>query len=98
MKKKVLAVFDIAVSAFMDPFHVPTLEAGLRAFRHAVNNPESPLHRDPGDFELWCLGEFDPATGDFTEEKVKLGWARQFVESDIDFVDLRENLEAPVEA
>lgn len=57
------AVRDSAVDAFMRPFHVPSTGMAVRSFRDEVNNPESPMHKHPEDFELFELGTFDEESG-----------------------------------
>lgn len=65
MRLVVVAVRDSAVAAYARPFFVPTTAFAVRSFRQEVNNKESPMCVNPGDFVLFELGSFDEDTGKF---------------------------------
>lgn len=69
MVTKVFAVYDKKAEAFMAPFVYPAVGQALRAFSDTCNNPESVFFRHPADFDLYELGVFDDACGEFTCEK-----------------------------
>lgn len=78
MKLKILAVKDRALDTFLQPMFTPAAGAGIRAFMDEVNNPESPMHKHPEDYDLFELGEFDNATGTFeTFHPQQLATAKQ---------------------
>lgn len=58
----IMAAYDKKAQAFMTPFFVNNQQLGLRAFKDAVNSPESPISRNPEDFSLHRLGTFDDST------------------------------------
>lgn len=67
MKLCVVAVRDSAVDAFARPFFVPSTAAAVRSFRDEVMNPESPMHKHPGDYALFHLSVFDEESGRFED-------------------------------
>lgn len=60
---QVFSVKDDKAAAFALPFFLPRMEVALRSFRDAVKNPEHDMHRHPEDYALYCIGEYDDATG-----------------------------------
>lgn len=60
---KMVSVRDIAMNAFMNPWFTPTTATAVRAFQNETQNPESPMAKNPEDYELWELGSFDETTG-----------------------------------
>lgn len=58
-----MAAYDKKAAAHMTPFFVANTQLGLRAFSNAASNIESPVCRNPEDFSLWMLGEFDDDSG-----------------------------------
>lgn len=65
MKHFVFAIRDIAINAFDRPWTCTHELQGLKAFREAVNDPNSRLSRAPEDYELYKLGTFDDGSGLF---------------------------------
>lgn len=57
------SVWDEAAGSFNIPFYAPSVAAGERLFRNAVNNPESPWNKDPADYTLFELGTIELDTG-----------------------------------
>lgn len=58
-----LSVRDRVADSFDQPFFMPHLNVGIRAFSDAINNPESHLSKHPDDYDLYRIGTFDPLTG-----------------------------------
>lgn len=69
MKLKVVSVYDRVAEAYSQPQFGPSLGGYVRAFMDEINRNDAnnPLFAHPVDFELHQLGEFDDATGSFTE-------------------------------
>lgn len=68
MKMIIVSVYDSKVSAYMKPFFVPAVGAGIRAFSDEVNRGgDSELSKHPEDYALYRLGEFDDQVGAFQE-------------------------------
>lgn len=64
MKYKILSVRDSAADVFGQPFYSTSIGAAVRGFGDEVNNPRegNTIHKHPGDFLLFHLGEFDDNT------------------------------------
>lgn len=64
----IYAVKDIKAQLFNAPFFQSNNVTALRTFAMEVNRsePNNVLHTNPEDFELYCLGEFDNASGVIT--------------------------------
>lgn len=67
----VCAVFDRALGAFGKPMVVPARGVAVRAFGDEVNRQGSEFNMHPADYELWQLGSFDDASGEFSGTKAK---------------------------
>lgn len=68
-KMHIVAVWDRAADAFMNPFVVPSLGLAIRSFQDEINRPEGDMFKHPDDFDLYHLGLFDQDTGTFEVEK-----------------------------
>lgn len=62
----VVAIRDRAADVFGQPVFVSSIGGAIRSFGDEVNNPESQIHKHPGDFDLYELGTFDDNTAQFT--------------------------------
>lgn len=67
MRYKVLTVRDRAIDAYGQPFFASSVGGAVRSFSDEVNraDPNNQLNKHPEDFDLFLLGEFDDATGEF---------------------------------
>lgn len=67
MIRLVVAVRDSATGLFGQPFFVTARGQAVRAFTDEVNRPapDNDLNKHPEDFELYCVAEFDEASGRF---------------------------------
>lgn len=59
---------DSALGQFLNPFAAPATGMAVRSFSDEVNNPQSPLHAHPEDYELYHVGDFDPESGVITPQ------------------------------
>lgn len=66
----VVAIRDLQLNAYANPWYTPTPGAAIRAFTDETNNPQSPMHKHPEDYELVQLGTWDDNTGRFTNSEV----------------------------
>lgn len=64
--KKVFAVYDDKVGAYMAPFFLQSQGQAIRSFTDAAKDPNTDFCRHPGDFTLFELAEYDELTGKFT--------------------------------
>lgn len=63
MTRMLFTVFDSAARAYLQPFFSSTVEEAIRSFREAVNTEGHQFNKFPEDYALYCVGEFDQATG-----------------------------------
>lgn len=65
MKHYVLSVWDEAAGVFGRPMAMVSKATGVRSFTDEVNRAgaDNPMNCHPGDFKLYCLGEFDDNSG-----------------------------------
>ncbi|AXL15041.1 nonstructural protein [Microviridae sp.] len=63
MKHKMLSVFDAKASAYISPFFLPQEAMAVRTFTDCVNDPNHAFGKNPADYTLFCLGEFDDFSG-----------------------------------
>lgn len=69
MKLQVVSIRDRAIDAFGRPAFVPALGAAVRGFGDEINRAGSEMNAHPDDYDLYHLGEWDDATGEFTQLK-----------------------------
>lgn len=64
---QIVVVRDSAADVYGQPNFVTTIGGAIRGFGDEVNNPRegNSLHRHPGDFALWHLGDYNDATAAF---------------------------------
>lgn len=67
---QVIAVFDRAVAAFMQPMFIPHKGAAVRSFTDWVNDSNSEFSKHPEDYELYLLAEYDDQKGRFNMPEV----------------------------
>lgn len=60
---KVYSVLDSKAGAFAPPFFLVNDELALRSIAGARLDPNSMMSRFPGDFKVFCIGEFDDELG-----------------------------------
>lgn len=61
-----IAVFDLATETFARPFFVSHPGQAMRSFMDELKNKDSELGKHPGDYELFEVGSYDDANGQFT--------------------------------
>jgi len=76
---KVFSVYDDKAEAYMSPFYFHSRGQAIRAFSDTANDENSQLHKHSGDFTLFCIADFDDATGLIVNLKhVNLGCALEY--------------------
>lgn len=80
---KTFAVYDAKLEAYLQPFFMQTTGAALRAWDAVVNDPSTQFFKNPEDFTLFEIGEYDDQSGTLQAHPVKLsvGIALQFKKS-----------------
>jgi len=77
--KILVSLYDRATEAYAPIMTVNTRNEALRSFRQAVNDPQTPIHTNPTDYELYQLGTFNDQTGEInTDAPDLIGRAEDF--------------------
>lgn len=63
MKLKVYAVLDNKAMAFLPPFFMVNDQVALRAFNDSARNPDHSFFRNPSDYVLFYIADFDDSSG-----------------------------------
>lgn len=63
MRHQAFSVYDSAAAAYLPPFYVPRLEVAVRIFTESANDRTHQFYKYPGDYTLFCVGEFDDNSG-----------------------------------
>ncbi len=63
MKNYVFSTYDSKSEIFHTPMFLKTRAEAIRAFSDEANRPDSAIFKHPGDYTLFCLGEFDLESG-----------------------------------
>lgn len=69
MNLTIVAIHDRATDAYSTPIFVHTTGQAIRGFQDEINEPNNPMSKHPDDYDLYQLGEYDNATGAFTNLK-----------------------------
>jgi len=64
--KLLVSLYDRATEAYAPIMTVHTRNEAIRSFRQAVNDPQTPIHGNPTDYELYHVGTFNDETGEIT--------------------------------
>lgn len=67
MMMSIVSIYDHVAKVYSRPVFVQSEAAAIRSFSDQVNNaePNNELYRHAGDFDLFCLGQFDDSNGEF---------------------------------
>lgn len=78
---KMFLIYDSKAEIYHNPLFNRTSQEGIRQFQTIANDKNTTIGMYPGDFTLFEVGEFDPATGNTSlyEAKKSLGLAQDFV-------------------
>jgi len=63
MVNKLFSVHDTVAKTFIQPFCVPSVAIAIRHFTNCANDKQTDIGRNPSDFVLYELGEFDTDLG-----------------------------------
>lgn len=61
--KVLVALYDRVTEAFAPIMTCHTRGEAIRSFRQECQNRESPINKNPTDYELYVLGSYDETTG-----------------------------------
>jgi len=63
---KIFSVYDLKAQAYLPLFTAPTIAVGMRVFSDVVTQPGHIFGKYHADYMLYCVGDFDQATGRVT--------------------------------
>lgn len=63
MIHQIFSVHDVKAQAFLPPFVIHRQEMAERLFRDSVNDRSHQFGKNPADYTLFWLGEFDDSNG-----------------------------------
>lgn len=77
---KVFALYDSGISTWLPPIYLRNTGEAIRQVTDGVNNPDSKLHKYPGDYTLFEIGTWDDDKCNFDLLKAphKVGTAIEF--------------------
>lgn len=80
MKFAMIAIYDVKAHAFLTPFFQMNLQIAVRSFGDVANDPGSVVCRNPEDFILYHLGNWDDGDGQLEQfpKPLQLGMAINF--------------------
>lgn len=81
MRWVMMAVFDSKVAAFGQPFFSQNVQTGVRSFVAAAGDKSLVIGKNPNDFSLFYLGDYDDSTGEIFPRHAleNLGLASTFI-------------------
>lgn len=65
MKLRAYCIYDNKALAYHPPFFAGTDASAVRSLQDVCNDMNTTIGRHPGDFALYCVGEFDDASAYF---------------------------------
>lgn len=85
---KLFTIQDTKSERFSNPTAAPSVQSFTRDIAMTLRNPPSQpsaFHEHPGDFKLYCVGDFDESTGIIETFRVAeyLGTAAEFMPSPV---------------
>lgn len=83
MKMEVMVVYDSKARAHLLPMFVSHIEVGQRGFADAANDKTTVVGRNPSDFSLFHIGEWDDEIAEYTafETRRAMGLAATYVKA-----------------
>lgn len=82
----VFSIHDEKAAAFLPPFILPNEQMAKRVFADCINSDDHQFGKNPADYTLFRLGQFDDASGQLLLERTKhsLGNGVEFRRMDSD--------------
>lgn len=89
MKLQIFSVHDQKAGAFLQPFFSLNVGTAQRSFETAVNDPATQFSRNPGDYTLFHIGEYEQDDASLTSLQTpeNLGLALQFIKDSAPIVE-----------
>lgn len=70
--KILVVLYDRATEAHAPVMTVNTRNEAIRSFREAVNDPNTPIYKNPTDFELYQIGTYNDQLGEIVATEREL--------------------------
>jgi len=95
MVLKIFCVFDQKAKAYLPPFCMTNEAVACRVFADCVNDQGHAFGRNPKDYTLFEMGEFDDGSGTLESHQVPLvvGSGLEFVENSVSEDQLKLRLQ-----
>lgn len=68
MLVQVFSVFDVKAKSYLKPFFVPNEDVAKRAIKDVMSDELSEFARNPEDYVLYHIGEWDDQSGVITPD------------------------------
>ena len=72
MKNNIYTILDEKAKAYTTPFFLPNDAVAIRAFTNMVNDDSSDFGRNPHDFTMYKIAEFDVLEGKINTQNKEL--------------------------
>lgn len=80
MIHQMFSIHDSKAAAYLPPFIIHRNEMAIRLFSDMVNNPDHQFSKNPADYTLFLIGEYNDEKGAVTEGlNLSLGNGLEFV-------------------
>lgn len=66
MKNIIFSIYDQKAKAYLTPFFAVTEGLAIRMFSGTINTEDNYISKNPEDFTLYKIGEFDDSNGTIT--------------------------------
>ena len=98
MIHEVFTVHDAKADAFLPPWIVPKAQMAQRVFSDCISSNDHQFAKHPEDYTLFCLGNFDDATGkyDLLKAPLSLGNGVEYVRQEDMFGKETDNGQAQI--
>ena len=90
MKMNIYTVYDDAAKAYLTPFFLQNDSMSKRIFKDCSNDENHAFGRNPADYTLFHIGEFNDTTAEITylSPYNNLGNAVEYVNIDADEIEI----------
>lgn len=69
MKRHVYTVLDCKAASYSRPLVEDSDASAVRMIASVIRDGDNMMSRYPGDYSLWCIGEWDDQSGELTAHK-----------------------------
>lgn len=92
MNYVVAAIFDSKVKAYLPPFFVVNQAVAQRQFADCANHDQHSIHRNPLDYGLFIIGNFNDETAEIRmfPQHINLGLAASYIKEQVHVSEIPE--------